>query len=94
MPNWLLEVQIFIYEEINNQCREFKPIKTGLLMYIFSESKEFFRDLLKDLILMIKNKKFFDVLLHVLITTVLLPAMIYVMYKVFMFHKRFPELYI
>lgn len=94
MPNWLLEVQIFIYEEINNQCREFKPIKTGLLMYIFSESKEFFRDLLKDLILMIKNKKFFDVLLHVLITTVLLPAMIYVMYKVFMFHKRFPELHI
>lgn len=94
MPNWLLEVQIFIYEEINNQCREFKPIKTGLLMYIFSESKEFFRDLLKDLILMVKNKKFFDVLLHVLITTVLLPAMIYVMYKVFMFHKRFPELYI
>lgn len=94
MPNWLLEVQIFIYEEINNQCREFKPIKTGLLMYIFSESKKFFRDLLKDLILMIKNKKFFDVLLHVLITTVLLPAMIYVMYKVFMFHKRFPKLYI
>lgn len=94
MPNWLLEVQIFIYEEINNQCREFKPIKTGLLMYIFSESKEFFRDLLKDLILMIKNKKFFDVLPHVLITTVLLPAMIYVMYKVFMFHKRFPKLYI
>lgn len=94
MPNWLLEVQIFIYEEINNQCREFKPIKTGLLMYIFSESKEFFRDLLKDLILMIKNKKFFDVLLHVLITTVLLPAMIYVMYKVFMFHKRFPKLHI
>lgn len=59
MPNWLLEVQIFIYEEINNQCREFKPIKTGLLMYIFSESKECFRDLLKDLILMIKNKKIF-----------------------------------
>ena len=94
MPNWLLEVQIFIYEEINNQCREFKPIKTGLLMYIFSESKEFFRDLLKDLILMIKNKKFFDVFLLMLITTTLLPATIYVMYKVFMFHKRFPELYI
>ncbi len=94
MPNWLLEVQIFIYEEINNQCREFKPIKTGLLMYIFSESKEFFRDLLKDLISMIKNKKFFDVFLLMLITTTLLPATIYVMYKVFMFHKRFPELYI
>lgn len=93
MPNWLLEVQIFIYEEINNQCREFKPVKTGLLMYTFSEFREFFRDFLKDLIPMIKNKKFFDVFLLVLITTTLLPAMIYVMYKVFMFHKRFPELH-
>ena len=94
MPNWILEVQIFIYEAINTQCREFKPIKTGLFMYIFSEFKEFFQDLLKDLILKIENKKFFDVLLLVLITIALLPAMIYVMYKVFMFHKRFPELYI
>ena len=94
MPNWIIEVQIFIYEAINTQCREFKPIKTGLFMYIFSEFKEFFQDLLKDLILKIENKKFFDVLLLVLITIALLPAMIYVMYKVFMFHKRFPELYI
>ena len=94
MPNWIIEVQIFIYEAINTRCRKFKPIKTGLFLYIFSEFKEFFRGLLKALILMIKNKKFFDVLLYVLITTVLLPAMIYVMYKVFMFHKRFPELYI
>ena len=94
MPNWIIEVQIFIYKAINTQCREFKPIKTGLFLYIFSEFKEFFRDLLKDLISMIKNKKFFDVLLLVLITITLLPAMIYVMYKVFMFHKRFPELYI
>ena len=94
MPNWILEVQIFIYEAINTQCREFKPIKTGLFMYIFSEFKEFFRNLLKDLIPMIKNKEFFNVLLLVLIAIVLPPAMIYVMYKVFMFHKRFPELYI
>ena len=94
MPNWLLEVQIFIYEEINNQCRKFKPIKTGLLMYIFSEFKEYFRDFLKELIRMIKNKEFFDVLLLVLIAIAILPAIIYVMYKVFMFHKRFPELYI
>ena len=94
MPNWVLEVQIFIYGAINHQCREFKPIKTSLLMYIFSEFKKIFRDLLKDLIPMIKNKEFFDVLLLVLITITLLPAMIYVMYKVFMFHKRFPELYI
>ena len=94
MPNWILEVQIFTYDAINHQCRECKPIKTGLLMYIFSEFKEFFRDLLKDLISMIKNKKFFDVLRLVLITTALLPAMIYGMYKVFMFHQRFPELHI